>query len=397
MALSVEGFLWSNFLKHAPMETSSNVRLEQQRLYSAQKTLPLVKARLEGRTDISSKKSVGVSSVKQMEVQSAEPVISGEFITGRVIDMDDNGATLEIGGKMSGFIPIREVALLPVRHMSEVLEMGQEVTGSVLGWIKGMPVISLRTQALAGAWEDILKARAADITFDVEVMDVNKGGAVCSAFGVRAFLPGSHFEGMADESMIGSFIKVKFLDVVEAEGKVVVSQRRASGETRAELKRGDVLPAVVTGLRNYGAFVEVEGGTAGLLHISQISYDRIENLETLFTIGQSVKVMVIDFDKATGKVALSTKTLEPNPGDMLRDMASVFEKAEATAKLYHERVDAERVAREAASKDIVAGLSNAISGSSGENNSGSNTSLITVADSIESILASIVGDNQDSK
>jgi predicted RNA-binding protein with RPS1 domain len=77
---------------------------------------------------------------------------------------------------------------------------------------------------------------------------------------------------------------------------------------------------------------------AGLLHISQISYDRVDNLETLFTIGQKCKVMILDHDKANGRVALSTKTLEPAPGDMLKNMENVFSQAEATAARYHERI-----------------------------------------------------------
>merc|ERR1711998_809720 len=89
----------------------------------------------------------------------------------------------------------------------------------------------------------------------------------------------------------------------------------------------------ITGLRNYGAFLELEGGMAGLLHISQISYDRIDNLENLFQIGQKCKVMIIENDKAQGRVALSTKTLEANPGDMTKDMEKVFANAEDTAKV----------------------------------------------------------------
>jgi hypothetical protein len=99
--------------------------------------------------------------------------------------------------------------------------------------------------------------------------------------------------------------------------------------------------------------------------------------------------MILDFDKANGRVALSTKVLEPNPGDMLRDMPSVFEKAEETAKKYHERLEAERLAREAAAKDIVAGLGGAIADPDSD-------PLLSVADSIESILASVVSDvNKD--
>ena len=76
----------------------------------------------------------------------------------------------------------------------------------------------------------------------------------------------------------------------------------------------------------------------------------------MFTIGQEVKVMVIEYDQSNGRVALSTKTLEPNPGDMKKDMQLVFDNADATAKLYHERMEKEKAAREAAAKDIVAGL-----------------------------------------
>jgi predicted RNA-binding protein with RPS1 domain len=132
--------------------------------------------------------------------------------------------------------------------------------------------------------------------------------------------------------------------------------------------------------------LELDGGIAGLLHISQISCDRVDSLESLFTIGQRAKVMVIEHDKANGRVALSTKTLEASPGDMLRDMNKVFEMAEETGKKFHERMDNERKAREAAAKDIVAGLG----GSVDENSS---DPLVSVAESIESILASIVSDD----
>lgn len=183
---------------------------------------------------------------------------------------------------------------------------------------------------------------------------------------------------------------MKFLDINEDEGKLVVSQKRAMMDNQTtDLRRGAVVSGTITGLRNYGAFLELDGGMAGLLHISQISYDRVDNLETLFTIGQRCKVMILDHDKANGRVALSTKTLEPNPGDMLRNMENVFAQAETTAQRYHERLEAERQAREAAAKDIVAGLGGAMGGSSGD-------PLVSVAESIESILASIVNDAPES-
>ena len=361
---------------------------------SKQANLLKVKNRYEGREDIAGMLDNdddldSYRNFEEADAENMEPPKTGNTITGTIIDMDDNGALLEIGGKMSGYLPIKEASLITIKHMSDVFEIGQQITAEVIGTLKGMPVISLRSAQLVTAWGNVLNIRAADTPFDVKVLEVNKGGAICDALGLKAFLPGSHFLGILDESLIGTTIKVKFLDVNEDDGKIVVSQRRAMTESQSALKRGEVVQGTITGLRAYGAFLELDGGVAGLLHISQISYGRVENPETLFTIGQRCKVMILDFDKANGRVALSTKVLEPNPGDMLRDMPSVFEKAEETAKKYHERLEAERLAREAAAKDIVAGLGGAIADPDSD-------PLLSVADSIESILASVVSDvNKD--
>lgn len=356
-----------------------------------QQKITLLKERYSGRGDLKSMNEedddlASYDSFVEADLEEVDPPRTGQTITGTIIEMDDNGALLEIGGKMSGFLPVKEAALIPLKHVNEVLQIGQELSAEVIGTLKGMPVISLRQAQLVTAWETILNVRATDATFEVKVLEVNKGGAVCDYLGLKAFLPGSHFLGIPDESLIGQIVKVKFLDVIEDEGKLVVSQRRALTEAQGiALKRGEVVAGTITGLRNYGAFLELDGGTAGLLHISQISYGRVENPETLFTIGQRAKVMILDFDKSNGRVALSTKTLESNPGDMLRDMSTVFAKAEETAKKYHERLDNERQAREAAAKDIVAGLGGAIANENSD-------PLLSVAESIESILASVVSD-----
>ncbi|CAM9260437.1 unnamed protein product, partial [Chrysoparadoxa australica] len=134
----------------------------------------------------------------------------------------------------------------------------------------------------------------------------------------------------------------------------------------------------VKALKPYGAFVEIRG-MSGLLHISQISYDRIEDLTALLEPGMPVKCMIIDHDKVNGRIALSTKTLEPEPGDMLRDPTKVFELAEQTAAKYHERMEAERKVREDAAKSIVAGLGDGL-------DSFDNDVLAGIADGIESVM-----------
>mgnify|MGYP005992905269 CR=1 FL=1 len=123
---------------------------------------------------------------------------------------------------------------------------------------------------------------------------------------------------------------MKLLEALEDEGKLVVSQRLAAAASAPTLQRGTLVSATVTGLRPYGVFLEVEGGHSGLLHISQISSDRVEDVAAHFSLGEALKVMILSHDKAAGRVALSTRVLEANAGDMLRDKAAVFSSAEET-------------------------------------------------------------------
>ena len=242
----------------------------------------------------------------------------------------------------------------------------------------GQLLVSIRRIEYRQAWERIAALQTEDEVFEAEVIAVNRGGAIALVEGLRAFLPGSHLTGMLpDENLIGTVLPLKFLEVNQEANKLVVSNRRAVVEKQMkDLSRGDVVEGVVKALKPYGAFVEV-GGMSGLLHISQISYDRIDDLEKVFTPGDKVKCMIIDHDKVNGRIALSTKTLEPEPGDMLKDSGRVFEMAEETASKYHERMEAERKAREEAAKDIVLGL--------GDSSSDSDP-LAEVTDSLESVL-----------
>mmetsp|Transcript_46847 Transcript_46847/g.114253 ORF Transcript_46847/g.114253 Transcript_46847/m.114253 type:complete len:229 (+) Transcript_46847:1047-1733(+) len=227
---------------------------------------------------------------------------------------------------------------------------------------------------------------------EAEVVAVNRGGAICLVEGLRAFLPGSHLAGqLPNEDLIGQTLKLKFLEVNQENNKLVVSNRKAVVEAQmADLSRGDLVEGLVKALKPYGAFVEV-GGMSGLLHISQISYDRIEDLEKVLEPGMKVKCMIIDHDKVNGRIALSTKTLEPNPGDMLKDPTMVFDKAEETAEKYHAKMEEERKAREEAARDIVLGLGDSLDGigddMNGEKSAASSDPLADVSDSLDSLLS----------
>merc|ERR1719387_2594267 len=181
---------------------------------------------------------------------------------------------------------------------------------------------------------------------------------MCTVEGLRAFLPGSHFlpGTTPTEEFIGQKMKLKFLDVDKDSTRLVVSHRKAIVDSQInDLSVGSVLKGIVTAVKPYGAFVDV-GGMSGLLHISQISCDHISDVASVLPVGASIKCMVISQDKGKGRVALSTKTLEAEAGDMIKDQAKVFEHAEATAAKYQERIEAERKAREEAAQDVIFGL-----------------------------------------
>eukprot|EP00976_Prorocentrum_cordatum_P096486 1190586-Prorocentrum_minimum.AAC.1 len=109
---------------------------------------------------------------------------------------------------------------------------------------------------------------------------------------------------------------------------------------------GDVVVGTVQAVKPYGAFVDI-GGMNGLLHISQISHERITSVENVLNLGDQLKVMILSQDRERGRVSLSTRKLEPTPGDMLRDPQLVFEKADEMAATFRERVAAAEAAARA--------------------------------------------------
>jgi len=345
---------------------------------------------------------------EKVEVEPAEDTISyadfdvaiaantvsmnrNDIVKGVVIDHDRGGAVVDIGAKSSAYLPIAEAALIqPAGSTTETLiDAGAEVNVQIISEAdeNGQLLVSIRRIEYRAAWVTIAGKQVEDDVFEAEVVAVNRGGAICLVEGLRAFLPGSHLTGqLATEELIGTFLPLKFLEVSQEDNKLVVSNRKAVVEQQmTDLSRGDLVTGSVKALKPYGAFVEV-GGMSGLLHISQISYDRIDDLEAVFQVGDMVKCMIIDHDKVNGRIALSTKTLENEPGDMIKDKDKVFEMAEETAAKYHERMEAERKAREEAAKDIVLGLGDSLDDLGIDDDDESDDPLAEVSDDLDSVL-----------
>lgn len=132
---------------------------------------------------------------------------------------------------------------------------------------------------------------------------------------------------------------MKVVEANENDGKIIISQKRCF-QNQDDIKLGQVINATVLAIREYGVFVELESKQQGLLHISQITNVRLDKpLDQIFTVSDVIKVMVQDYEKRSGKVAVSTKVFEEHPGDMLVNATHVYAYAERNAVQHLERLE----------------------------------------------------------
>ncbi|HEY9825930.1 MAG TPA: S1 RNA-binding domain-containing protein, partial [Stenomitos sp.] len=210
--------------------------------------------------------------------------------------------------------------------------------------------LSIRRIEYMRAWERVRQLQNEDATVRSAVFATNRGGALVRIEGLRGFIPGSHISTRAaKEDLIGEELPLKFLEVDEERNRLVLSHRRALVERKMNrLEVGEVVIGAVRGIKPYGAFIDI-GGVSGLLHISEISHDHIDTPHSVFNVNDEVKVMIIDLDAERGRISLSTKQLEPEPGDMVKNPQAVYDQAEAMAAKYREQMaQAQQAASEAA-------------------------------------------------
>lgn len=258
----------------------------------------------------------------------------GDRCVGRVYQFEPKGALVDVGAKASAFCPTVEMAMVPIEHPEQALTLGEDREFQIIADedINGQMKISLRRIEYERAWERVSQMQAEDVTIYADVLSINRGGALLVVEGLRAFLPGSHLAIRSDrEDLIGAQLPLKFLEVDPPKNRLIVSHRRAMVEQQmAKLTAGEVVEGVVHGIKPYGVFVDV-GGLSGLLHISQISHHHVSDISSIIKEGTVLRCMVIHQDKEKGRISLSTKTLEPEPGDMLRDPNLVYESADEMA------------------------------------------------------------------
>ncbi|MDE5090380.1 MAG: S1 RNA-binding domain-containing protein [Trichodesmium sp. St18_bin3_1_1] len=265
----------------------------------------------------------------------------GDIVAGTVFSLEPRGALIDIGAKTAAYIPIQEMSINRVENPEEVLQSNETREFFILTDENedGQLTLSIRRIEYMRAWERVRQLQAEDATVRSQVFATNRGGALVRIEGLRGFIPGSHISTRKPkEDLLNEELPLKFLEVDEERNRLVLSHRRALVERKMNrLEVGEVVIGAVRGIKPYGAFIDI-GGVSGLLHISEISHDHIETPSSVLKVNDELKVMIIDLDADRGRISLSTKQLEPEPGAMVKNPQMVYDQAEEMAAKFREKM-----------------------------------------------------------
>jgi small subunit ribosomal protein S1 len=274
--------------------------------------------------------------LKVMEGMSEHPVLEGRVVDGVVLDIQDSRVWLDVGLKSQGFIDIKE--LLQENIAYEDIKVGSTLKVFVERYENRHGEVALsREKALrAMEWEDIEKKIKNNETIQGTITGKVKGGFTVQVGRLNAFLPGSHLDlrSLRDPNQIlGKVQEFAILKMDQSRSNLVLSRRlvfeakQALSKTRIleQIQEGAVIEGTVRSIVVYGAFIDF-GGVDGLLHVKDMSWERIADPHTLLKVGQVVKVVVIRFIRETCRISLGMKQLERDPWKDIQDRYSVGQK-----------------------------------------------------------------------
>lgn len=250
---------------------------------------------------------------------------TGETINGKVLTLKKHEALIDLGAHGVGLVPRREIGF------NRNLKEGDDVTASVIEpeLDSGYSLLSLRKAAKDKGWDDVIEAKEDARILELKPYDANRGGLLIEFEGVRGFLPVSQLSaehyprvGSSDKdeilqrlnSLAQETLKVIIMDADRKTNKLIFSEKEAVRDGLAErfekLTIGDKVSGVVTGVVDFGVFVNVDG-IEGLIHISEISWERVNDPKEYVKIGQEVEAKIIAIDK--DRLSLSMKQLSEDP------------------------------------------------------------------------------------
>lgn len=254
-----------------------------------------------------------------------QQLVTGETVEGVVKAIKKHQVWIDLGPRGVGIVMRREIG-----H-GQKLEEGQSVTVSVIDpeMDEGYALLSMRRAAKDRGWDELQRVFEAGEIIEVTAYDANRGGLLVELEGIRGFLPVSqlaagHYPRVSgadkDEilqklnALTNQPLRVRILDVSRKDNKLIFSEKEAVKDDMqarfSELKVGDEVEGVVTGVIDFGAFVNVDG-IEGLIHISEISWERVENPRNYVKVGETIKAKIIAIDK--DRLSLSLKQMSEDP------------------------------------------------------------------------------------
>ncbi|KAJ0980564.1 hypothetical protein J5N97_008819 [Dioscorea zingiberensis] len=265
----------------------------------------------------------------------------GSKIKGAVFMTDAKGAHVDIFAKSSAYLPLHEACLHKIKNVAEAgIQPGLQEEFIVVGENvrEDCLILSLRSIQCDLAWERCRQLQFEDVAIKGKVIGGTKGGVVVTVEGLRGFVPFSQIAMKSSaEELMNKELLLKFMEVDQEQSKLVLSNCKAMASSQVQHGIGTVVTGTVQSVMPYGAFIDI-GGISGLLHVSQISHDRVSNISEILQPGDTLKVMVLSHDRERNRLSLSTKKLEPTPGDMIRNPKLVFQKADEIAQSFRQRI-----------------------------------------------------------
>ena len=275
--------------------------------------------------EITNVEAVQEESFEALLEQSIKTLNTGDKVTGVVTGIGNTEISVDLGTKHAGYIPYDEVSADPTVKPEDILSVGQEIEVFVVRVNDQEGTVQLSKKKLDGMkiWDEMAAYAEEKTTVEGNITEENKGGLVASVKGIRVFIPASQ-SGIAKggdmTGMVGKTVKLKITEVNRARRRVIGSIRAVNAEERkaaqekiwAEIQEGSKYHGVVKSLTSYGAFVDI-GGVDGMVHVSELSWNRIKTPADVVKVGDEIDVYVISFDPVKHKISLGYKTAEMNP------------------------------------------------------------------------------------
>lgn len=272
------------------------------------------------------------TAIDQAYASTLNKVVENEAVEGEVTEINKREVIVSIGGKSEGVINAAEFRYNPELKVGDKVEVFVESAEDK----KGQLVLSHKKARALKSWDRVVEAYENEEIVKGFVKTRTKGGMIVDVFGIEAFLPGSQIDikPIRDyDKFVNQTIDFKIVKINPEFRNVVVShkalleaeQEQKRAELIGKLEKGQVLEGEVKNITNYGVFVDL-GGVDGLIHITDLSWGRINHPEEIVKIGDKIKVVVLDFNEQQKRIALGLKQLTPHPWDALDPNLKVGDK-----------------------------------------------------------------------